>query len=192
MDSDARHSRLNCGTSTSAPAWNVSRDRQLLCPVRSRWAELVGKRLMSATFVTDIATVAGLTALFIKPTLWVIPFVIVSVGLIRRAAEGVSVVFRPLRLRVCASAQPHEQEERGEAEEGHLLSRSFCEGAGRRQACGDRDRGRRARPGHAAEVISHLAEEGNYDLSSSDTAVTSYRPLLGRLPTASPSTRRAR
>ena len=44
--------------------------------------QLVGKRLMSATFVTDIATVAGLTVLFIKPTLWVIPFVIVSVGLI--------------------------------------------------------------------------------------------------------------
>ena len=30
--------------------------------------ELVGKRLMSATFVTDIATVAGLTILFVKPT----------------------------------------------------------------------------------------------------------------------------
>jgi Kef-type K+ transport system membrane component KefB len=44
--------------------------------------ELVGKRLMSATFVTDIATVAGLTALFIKPTLWVIPFVLVSIALI--------------------------------------------------------------------------------------------------------------
>jgi Kef-type K+ transport system membrane component KefB len=44
--------------------------------------ELVGKRLMSATFVTDIATVAGLTVLFVKPTLWVIPFVLVSVLLI--------------------------------------------------------------------------------------------------------------
>jgi Kef-type K+ transport system membrane component KefB len=44
--------------------------------------ELVGKRLMSATFVTDIATVAGLTALFVKPTLWVIPFVLVSIALI--------------------------------------------------------------------------------------------------------------
>ena len=44
--------------------------------------ELVGKRLMSATFVTDIATVAGLTVLFVKPTLWVIPFAFVSVGLI--------------------------------------------------------------------------------------------------------------
>jgi Kef-type K+ transport system membrane component KefB len=44
--------------------------------------ELVGKRLMSATFVTDIATVAGLTVLFAKPTLWAIPFVLVSVALI--------------------------------------------------------------------------------------------------------------
>jgi Kef-type K+ transport system membrane component KefB len=44
--------------------------------------ELVGKRLMSATFVTDIATVAGLTVLFVKPTLWVVPFVLVSVALI--------------------------------------------------------------------------------------------------------------
>jgi Kef-type K+ transport system membrane component KefB len=44
--------------------------------------DLVGKRLMSATFVTDIATVAGLTALFIKPTLWIVPFILVSVALI--------------------------------------------------------------------------------------------------------------
>lgn len=44
--------------------------------------ELVGKRLMSATFVTDIATVAGLTILFVKPTVWVAPFVVASVALI--------------------------------------------------------------------------------------------------------------
>jgi Kef-type K+ transport system membrane component KefB len=44
--------------------------------------ELVGKRLMSATFVTDIATVAGLTILFAKPTLWMVPFVLVSIALI--------------------------------------------------------------------------------------------------------------
>jgi Kef-type K+ transport system membrane component KefB len=44
--------------------------------------ELVGKRLMSATFVTDIATVAGLTILFIKPTIWIVPFVLVSIVLI--------------------------------------------------------------------------------------------------------------
>jgi Kef-type K+ transport system membrane component KefB len=44
--------------------------------------ELVGKRLMSATFVTDIATVAGLTVLFATPTIWVVPFALASVGLI--------------------------------------------------------------------------------------------------------------
>ena len=44
--------------------------------------ELVGKRLMSATFVTDIATVVGLTVLFIKPTVWIVPFALVSLGLI--------------------------------------------------------------------------------------------------------------
>ena len=44
--------------------------------------ELVGKRLMSATFVTDIATVIGLTVLFVEPTLWILPFVVVSVVLI--------------------------------------------------------------------------------------------------------------
>jgi Kef-type K+ transport system membrane component KefB len=44
--------------------------------------ELVGKRLMSATFVTDIATVTGLTVLFLKPTVWVIPFALASIALI--------------------------------------------------------------------------------------------------------------
>ena len=44
--------------------------------------ELVGKRLMSATFVTDIATVIGLTVLFVKPTLWIAPFVAASLVLI--------------------------------------------------------------------------------------------------------------
>jgi Kef-type K+ transport system membrane component KefB len=44
--------------------------------------ELVGKRLMSATFVTDIATVAALTVLFVEPTVWIVPFAIASIGLI--------------------------------------------------------------------------------------------------------------
>jgi Kef-type K+ transport system membrane component KefB len=44
--------------------------------------ELVGKRLMSATFVTDIATVIGLTVLFVKPTIWIAPFGAVSILLI--------------------------------------------------------------------------------------------------------------
>src|SRR5437868_6006188 len=44
--------------------------------------ELVGKRLMSATFVTDIGTVAGLTILFVEPTLWIVPFALASFALI--------------------------------------------------------------------------------------------------------------
>ena len=43
---------------------------------------LVGKRIMSTTFVTDLWTVTALTLLFIKPTVWIIPFVIVSIALI--------------------------------------------------------------------------------------------------------------
>jgi Kef-type K+ transport system membrane component KefB len=44
--------------------------------------ELVGKRLMSATFVTDFGTAAALSILFIKPNIWIIPFALASVALI--------------------------------------------------------------------------------------------------------------
>ena len=44
--------------------------------------ELVGKRIMSATFVTDLATVTALTILFVTPTIWAVPFVVVSLALI--------------------------------------------------------------------------------------------------------------
>ena len=43
---------------------------------------LVGKRLMSATFVTDFGTAAALSILFIKPNLWIVPFVLASAALI--------------------------------------------------------------------------------------------------------------
>ena len=43
---------------------------------------IIGKRIMSATFVTDFGTVTALTILFIKPTLWIVPFLIVSIMLI--------------------------------------------------------------------------------------------------------------
>src|SRR5437588_10924699 len=43
---------------------------------------IVGKRLMSATFVTDLGTVAALSILFVKPTLWILPFVAVSIFLV--------------------------------------------------------------------------------------------------------------
>jgi Kef-type K+ transport system membrane component KefB len=44
--------------------------------------EPVGKRLMSATFVTDMATVTALTVLFLTPTIWIVPFVVVSLSLV--------------------------------------------------------------------------------------------------------------
>lgn len=43
---------------------------------------IIGKRIMSATFVTDILTVVGLSLLFITPNVWSIPFVVVSIALI--------------------------------------------------------------------------------------------------------------
>src|SRR5206468_2958857 len=43
---------------------------------------IIGKRIMSATFVTDLGTVTALTVLFIKPTIWILPFVVASVALI--------------------------------------------------------------------------------------------------------------
>jgi Kef-type K+ transport system membrane component KefB len=43
---------------------------------------VIGKRIMAATFVTDILTVIGLSVLFITPNIWVIPFAAASVGFI--------------------------------------------------------------------------------------------------------------
>lgn len=43
---------------------------------------ILGKRLMAATFVTDFGTVAALSILFIKPSLWIVAFVGVSIALI--------------------------------------------------------------------------------------------------------------
>ncbi|HUK95427.1 MAG TPA: cation:proton antiporter [Gaiellaceae bacterium] len=40
---------------------------------------VIGKRLMAATFVTDLGTVTALSILFISPTIWIVPFVVVSV-----------------------------------------------------------------------------------------------------------------
>ena len=62
--------------------------------------ELVGKRLMSATFVTDIATVAGLTILFIKPTVWIVPFVLVSIALVAGLPRAATRFFRRYGNRV--------------------------------------------------------------------------------------------
>jgi len=62
--------------------------------------DLVGKRLMSATFVTDIATVAGLTILFLKPTFWIVPFVLVSIALIVGLPRVAASFFRRYGNRV--------------------------------------------------------------------------------------------
>jgi Kef-type K+ transport system membrane component KefB len=43
---------------------------------------VIGKRIMSATFVTDILTVIGLSVLFITPNIWVIPFTALSVAFV--------------------------------------------------------------------------------------------------------------
>jgi len=43
---------------------------------------VIGKRIMAATFVTDFGTATALSVLFIKPTLWIAPFVAVAIVLI--------------------------------------------------------------------------------------------------------------
>jgi Kef-type K+ transport system membrane component KefB len=48
----------------------------------------IGKRLMSATFVTDFGTAAALSILFITPSLWIVPFVAVSALLIFGLPRG--------------------------------------------------------------------------------------------------------
>jgi Kef-type K+ transport system membrane component KefB len=45
-------------------------------------ATRIGKLIMSATFVTDLGTVAALSLLFVSPTWWLVPFVAASVALI--------------------------------------------------------------------------------------------------------------
>src|SRR5260221_7560761 len=42
----------------------------------------IGKRIMSATFVTDFGTATALSVLFIKPTLWIAPFIFTAILLI--------------------------------------------------------------------------------------------------------------
>jgi len=58
--------------------------------------EPVGKRLMSATFVTDMATVTALTVLFLTPTIWIVlRRRLAQPGL--RTAEDRPLVLRALR-----------------------------------------------------------------------------------------------
>ncbi|MDQ1426318.1 MAG: hypothetical protein QOD72_3816 [Acidimicrobiaceae bacterium] len=43
---------------------------------------IIGKRIMAATFVTDFGTATALTILFIKPNIWIVPFLLASVVLV--------------------------------------------------------------------------------------------------------------
>jgi Kef-type K+ transport system membrane component KefB len=43
---------------------------------------VIGKRIMAATFVTDLSTVTALSILFVTPNAWIIPFVAVSLTLV--------------------------------------------------------------------------------------------------------------
>jgi len=43
---------------------------------------LIGKRIMAATFVTDFGTATALSVLFVKPTLWIAPFIATAIVLI--------------------------------------------------------------------------------------------------------------
>jgi Kef-type K+ transport system membrane component KefB len=61
---------------------------------------IVGKRLMSATFVTDLGTAVALSVLFIAPTLWIVPFVAVSLVLIVGLPRAAPWFFRRYGNRV--------------------------------------------------------------------------------------------
>jgi Kef-type K+ transport system membrane component KefB len=43
---------------------------------------VIGKRIMAATFVTDFGTATALSVLFIRPTLWIVPFVVTAIVLV--------------------------------------------------------------------------------------------------------------
>jgi Kef-type K+ transport system membrane component KefB len=45
-------------------------------------ATWIGKLIMSSTFVTDLGTVLALSALFVTPNWWLVPFAVVSVAMI--------------------------------------------------------------------------------------------------------------
>ena len=60
----------------------------------------LGKLLMSATFVTDFATAAALSIIFIRPNLWFAAFLAVSVGLIVAMPRIASPFFRRYGNRV--------------------------------------------------------------------------------------------
>lgn len=60
----------------------------------------IGKRLMSATFVTDFGVAAALSLLFIAPTVWIIAFLGVSALLVIGLPQGAPWFFRKYGNRV--------------------------------------------------------------------------------------------
>ena len=61
---------------------------------------VIGKRIMAATFVTDLSTVTTLSILFIKPSWWFVPFVAVSVALVVGLPRVAPAFFRRFGDRV--------------------------------------------------------------------------------------------
>ena len=60
-------------------------------------ATRIGKLIMSACFVTDMATAIALSAIFITPNAWFPVFLVVSIAPDRSAPEDRAVVLPPLR-----------------------------------------------------------------------------------------------
>ena len=61
---------------------------------------VIGKRIMAATFVTDLSTVTALSILFVTPNAWIIPFVAVSLALVFGLPRIAPWFFRRLGDRV--------------------------------------------------------------------------------------------
>ena len=61
---------------------------------------VTGKRIMAATFVTDLGTVTALSILFVTPNVWFIPFVGVSIALIAGLPRIAPAFFRRFGDRV--------------------------------------------------------------------------------------------
>ena len=59
----------------------------------------IGKLLMSATFITDMGTALALSILFIKPTLYTLIFLVVSIMVIYLASQFSHLVFEHPRLK---------------------------------------------------------------------------------------------
>jgi Kef-type K+ transport system membrane component KefB len=62
--------------------------------------ERLGKLLMSATFVTDFATATALSTIFIRPNLWFLAFLVVSIALIVALPRIAPAFFRRYGNRV--------------------------------------------------------------------------------------------